>query len=283
MTTPAKRSSVAPRLFFIVAREARTAVVLRKGPTRHVHLLRWDLATDVVTPGQWLVGRVYNEKCDLSPDGQLLVYFAGKFKKAMGTFTAVCRPPYFTALALWPDSGTWGGGGFFATDHELILNYGYVIPELNEGRYIPPDFAVVSRAEYQARNPNAETLAQNNGWREVAEVSDSHQTHHKAHPTRPRVVLERSYIGSSSSSGYRYRLIETAKGGEPQRIEPLGRLDWAEWDHDGSLLMAENGRLLRRPPLVSLRGTPAETVEVADLRGHVFRSVLPADHAREWP
>lgn len=41
MTAP-----VVPRLHAIVAAEARTAVVFRRGPTSHVRMLRWDLRTD---------------------------------------------------------------------------------------------------------------------------------------------------------------------------------------------------------------------------------------------
>ena len=115
------KTHTATRLFGLVARDARTAVVLRRGPSKHVRMLLWDLATDEITPGQWLAGRVYDPRCGVSPDGQLVVYFAGKFGTKLRTFTAVSRPPYFTALALWPEGSTWGGGGFFEENRKLIL------------------------------------------------------------------------------------------------------------------------------------------------------------------
>ena len=37
------------------------------------------------------------------------------------TWTAVSRPPYFTALALWPSIGTWTGGGVFRSEREIVL------------------------------------------------------------------------------------------------------------------------------------------------------------------
>lgn len=86
----------AARVFFLVATEARTAVVFRKGPKRHVQL--------------WLKGSVDTAASNLSPDGQLLVYCATKGGKR---FTAVSRPPYFTALAFWPDGWPPTNGGFF--------------------------------------------------------------------------------------------------------------------------------------------------------------------------
>jgi hypothetical protein len=55
------------RIQFIVARRAPVAVVFRRGPTRQVEVLTWDLTTDELTAGQWLKGRIYERRCDLSP------------------------------------------------------------------------------------------------------------------------------------------------------------------------------------------------------------------------
>ena len=40
------------------------------------------------------------------------------------TFTAVSRPPYLTALAMWPEGSTWGGGGRFIDNRTLRVAYG---------------------------------------------------------------------------------------------------------------------------------------------------------------
>jgi hypothetical protein len=37
------------------------------------------------------------------------------------TWTAISKPPYFTALALWPSVGTWTGGGVFRSEREIVL------------------------------------------------------------------------------------------------------------------------------------------------------------------
>jgi hypothetical protein len=87
------------RLFVILARAAPVAVVLRRGPSKDVLLLRWDLATDSFEAGQWLSGRIYERRCDLSPSGERFIYFAANHRPPLGTWTAVSRPPYFTALA----------------------------------------------------------------------------------------------------------------------------------------------------------------------------------------
>jgi hypothetical protein len=77
--------------------------------------------------------------CDLSPDGELLVYFATSYLKPLRTWTAVSRPPYLTALALWPKGDAWGGGGLFRDNRTLQLNCrpGGVEMQLDP-RFVPP-------------------------------------------------------------------------------------------------------------------------------------------------
>ncbi len=100
------------RLYVILAREAPVAVIFRRGPSRWVQMIKWHTDTDTFEEGQWFKGRVYESKCDLSPDGKLLIYFVLKANRVHPdygyTWTAISKPPYFTALALWKELGTWG-------------------------------------------------------------------------------------------------------------------------------------------------------------------------------
>ena len=41
------------------------------------------------------------------------------------TWTAISKPPYFTALALWKELGTWGGGGRFIDNKTVRLSVTY--------------------------------------------------------------------------------------------------------------------------------------------------------------
>jgi hypothetical protein len=108
--------------FVLMARKAPVGVIIRRGPSKWWHLTLWDTERDRFTSGQWFRGHVYPRKCDLSPDGQLFSYFAGKFSGTAreggydDTWVAVSRPPYFTALALWPVGDTWGGQTMFMND-----------------------------------------------------------------------------------------------------------------------------------------------------------------------
>lgn len=114
----------------LFARKAPTALILRRGPSKRVELVLWDTASDSFERGQWFQGRIYEHRCDLSPKGSFFVYFASKFNRRTVddreytyAWTAVSRPPYLTALALWPKGDCWWGGGLFQDNHTLLLNH----------------------------------------------------------------------------------------------------------------------------------------------------------------
>jgi len=100
-------------------------VIFRKGPADWCHIIRWNTADDSFHPGAWIKARIYAERCDLSPNGKLLLYFAfhgsrhGTSYKA--SYSAVSRNPWLKALVLWPEGDTWGGGGRFTSNSHVVL------------------------------------------------------------------------------------------------------------------------------------------------------------------
>lgn len=127
--------AVAARLHVILAREARTAVVFRRGPARHTAVMEWNLAKDGFTLGQWFYGRIYERRCDLSPNGKRLLYFAmnGRWRsETKGSWTAISNAPYLQAVALFAKGDGWHGGGLFHTNWEFWLNGAYGHTPLRE-------------------------------------------------------------------------------------------------------------------------------------------------------
>lgn len=113
------------RLFVIPARDEPIAVILRRGPSDWYHLIQWDTHRDRFEHGAWIKGRIYGEKCDVSPDGRLFVYFLHQGNRVGTEFsdawTAVSRVPWLYALTLWPQATTYGGGGRFIDNRSLAL------------------------------------------------------------------------------------------------------------------------------------------------------------------
>lgn len=256
-------------------------------------MIVWNLATDTFVKGQWLSGRV--RSCDVSPDGKLFVYFASKHGTKLGTFTAISRPPYFTALALWPDGMSWGGGGRFTSNKKLVLGYNCNPKELNEGTTIPSDFEVSDThregqsAFAKPRAPWIQTVTSSLEQRHETEsmrvVFDEPWVFQRPNPRDPRVVLERNWVGwdelNGRSSVDHYRILSSRKANDPDpQIEGLGDPDWVDWDHDGALLLSRDGCLFRRP---GPQHRNQELTQIANFRDDVFKNILPTDEARKWP
>jgi hypothetical protein len=118
----------APRIHVLFASDAPMGLVIRRGPSKCVATLLWNRKTDKFQLGQWLKGRIYERRCDLSPDGKFFLYFAmnGKWKgEARGSWTAISRAPYLKALALFSKGDCWHGGGLWTTSRKYWLNDGY--------------------------------------------------------------------------------------------------------------------------------------------------------------
>ncbi len=123
------------RIHVLLARDARTGVVIRRGPSKHVAVIGWNLSTDRFELGQWLLGRIYERRSDLSPDGKHFIYFAmnGKWDlEAEGAWTAISRAHYLKALALYPKGDCWNGGGLWTSNSTYWVNGGSTYFESTE-------------------------------------------------------------------------------------------------------------------------------------------------------
>lgn len=113
------------KLFIIPAAQAHVAAILRRGPSAWFHLIRWDTLHDQFMHGAWVKGRIYEESCDLSPDGGLFIYAIHQGSRGGTEFThawtALSRFPWLSALAVWPQGTTYGGGGRFVGPRKLEL------------------------------------------------------------------------------------------------------------------------------------------------------------------
>jgi hypothetical protein len=294
------RQQPSTRLYFIVARKAPVAVVFRRGPSRQVELLTWNLTNDEVTPGQWLKGRIYERRCDLSPDGDLLLYFAAKYETGQRTWTAISKPPFFTALALWPKGDAWGGGGLFDTARRIRLNH------KPDEMKLAPDFRLGNSMEvvpigdwagHGEDDPIHGVRLEREGWLWSGEESRSleHGQHSQRWitfepPIRYRkavgratgdIELEMSIEAIHERQGAWYVITYQLAAGRDVVLD-LGRLDWADIAPQGDLLIAGDGRLSRLAPDDEGRWRSEATRTVVDLSSHRFESRVAPDWTLRW-
>lgn len=125
-----------------MARDARVGVVIRRGPSRKVCTVLWDRRNDTFEVGQWLYGRIYERRCDLSPDGKYLIYFAmnGRWEsESKGSWSAISKAPYLKAIAMFPKGDCWNGGGLFTSNTTYWLNNGLGHSELRNTHEVRRD------------------------------------------------------------------------------------------------------------------------------------------------
>lgn len=293
VTSRQKKGSIPARVFFIVAREAPTAVVFRRGPSRWVQLLKWDTATDTAEPGQWFRGRLYERRSDLSPDGTLLLYFAQKIndrtladREYTYAWTAVSKPPYLTALALWPKGDCWHGGGFFRDNNTVILNHKPEVARAHPKH--PPSRLTVLLKEHVhgeddpifperlARDGWAlkqEWIVENRGYPLMFQTHQAEVREKRNNRGTQSIQLTRSMSGLDYEEHFAFRDNDQAEW------TPLRTATWADWDHTGRIVFAEQGKLYSGQFSVTGQMHARELIDLNPLKP---ATVVAPDWAKSW-
>lgn len=290
------------RLYVILARDGRSAAIFRRGPTTHTRLIRWWLKSDTFDEGQWIRAHIYPRRADLSPDGERLIYFAGRFRQPLHTWTAVSHPPYFTALALWPKADAWGGGGLFQSNNSIGLNHPSRERALKDGFSLPKFLRIAPFGECSGGGEDApieEARLLRDGWQiaqrgrakwqnfsaKVQVIIDPPEILARPSPLDSDLVLRRIHHGHFMRQGkvYLEDFQVVAKGKDVVRFFNL--LDWADWDRNGDLLIAEAGRVYRLPAKRIAkfhRDSWDDARLLADFSRQRFTEIAPPAWALKW-
>ncbi len=130
------------RIHVLFASQAPIGLVFRRGPSKHVATILWDRRRDTFELGQWLKGRIYERRSDLSSDGKRLIYFAmnGKWQsESKGSWTAISNAPYLKAIEFYPKGDCWQGGGLWTNMNTYWLNDGYGHAQLQDSDEVSRD------------------------------------------------------------------------------------------------------------------------------------------------
>jgi hypothetical protein len=259
------------RLHVLLARDVPLSVVIRRGPSKQVCTLLWDRDRDEFTMGQWLKGRIYERRCDLSPDGKYMIYFAmnGKWtQEALGSWTAISRVPYLKAIALWPKGDCYFGGGLFTRRRTYWLNGGHVCP-LMDSREVRQD------AKFRpARGRDGECLSVyfvrllRDGW-VYPEAYLGYDVLERRLPDGWVLrKIAHAQIDSSPGKGYDWEEHELIHDTRGFRLR-FPRWEWAERDRQ-RLVWAEGGKLFAGS--VGETGLH-DTAELMNFNGMTFEAI----------
>lgn len=292
ITRKGKGAPVPPRLFIIFAREAPSAMIFRRGPSYWTQLIRWNTLTDNFEAGQWFRGRLYERRSDLSPDGSLLIYFARKMngrtlkdKEYTYAWTAISKPPFLTALALWPKGNCWHGGGLFRTDRKVELNHP---PEAQNyhPNHQPQGLRVVLRKNvFGEDDPIYSERLERDGWR----LKQKWQVENRGYPLMFKTLkselrekhgfgdlsiqLARSIRGLDYSEDF--RLIDRKN----QTTSQIDRANWVDWDQHGRLIIARDGKIFTH---IISEGGMSTDVELINLTENKPMAVPSPEWAKTW-
>lgn len=239
----------AARIHVLLASDTPVGLVIRRGPSKSVATLLWNRRTDQFQLGQWLKGRIYERRSDLSPDGKYFLYFAmnGKWRtEARGAWTAISQAPFLKALALFPKGDCWHGGGLWTGARQYWLNDGFGHTVLRDTRLVRRDLKWRPLENYGGECPGVYYLRLiRDGWTMKATV--------RVGKWKDQFIFEKPCAG-----GWVLRKIAHAEVGAPpgkgcywdehELIPSSGaslacpHWEWAEWDGK-RLVWAAEGRL----------------------------------------
>lgn len=261
------------RIHLLAAQKAPVVIVLRRKPTRVFHVLRWNTRTDALEAGSWFSGRIYEKRCDVSPDGEWMIYFAAD-SASSSTWTGLARPPWLKAVAWFAGTGTWLGGGFWRDARTLCVTAypGWDAPELEPDAPAKLPFAV-ARHDWQRDAGDLEVLTHrfDRDW-----VIDERQS-------APRTPVARGANWSVRGVTWCWTRRPTARHPTLRVRGPvdsatgflftvdeeptlLADADWADYDALGQLVFARAG-VLYRSTLADLRaGRLTQSIDLEPLQ-----------------
>lgn len=276
-----------PRLSLLTASRAPVALILRRGPSKWVEAIRWDLQTDAFERGEWFYGRIHEGRSDLSPNGELLVYLAAQYgDSGKQVWTGISRPPWFTPLARWPKDHTYYGGGLFLNDHRLLLNHPPDDAEPEAGREPKGDLRVDANPKAHAEYVYWRRL-ERDGWELRQELVYERLGTGRYTTQSPEELVRRPpsdgmplIILTSHVEGWYTLRREFRLEGASNEVElPTGPLDWLDWDSQGRLIALSGGRIWAATVDENRAG---RFVELLDTREDRPEERTPPRSAGEW-
>lgn len=277
-----------PRLHILAARTEPVAVILRRGPSKWCHVLRYRTDTDELEPGSWFRGRIYQFRCDLSDDGRSMVYLAMGDKGQ--TWNGVCEPPLLTPIAQWSNYSTYYGGGIWLSDQLLAVNIGKNAAR-GAGQPFSPDVVAPSEDhglhfvihDSSALNPRGSIWGESegvlyprllrDGWTRQGPFGEDRMSEGKDYevrhegdagwstePTAQRPMVRMYYRGYFAKKGRRF---EFQMPDYPTVLTP--EVEWATWDCTDNLVVARRGCIERWTPADFARGAPSFAADLSML------------------
>lgn len=242
-------TSFPARLHLLIPRNSNNGIVIRRGPSKQVCILNWNRSNNKFTLSQWLKGRIYERRCDISPSGKYWIYFAmnGRWQSEVkGSWTAIAKVPWLKAIELLPKGDCWHGGGLFIDDKSYWLNDGYGHESLFTSKEITRNKSYQPQKYYGGECLNVYfNRLQRDGWNLI-----NNRRKEKWHE---ETIFEKELAYDWKIQKICYAQLGSSPGkgcywDEHQLLDCNGNIfskkkwEWADW-LDNVIVFAENGCL----------------------------------------
>jgi hypothetical protein len=235
------------RVHLLAAKEAPVVVILQRKRAKLYHIITVDTEKHSVKEGSWFRGRLYEMKCDVSFDGEFMVYLAiGKGSGKFTSWSGVCRLPWLKTLVESETPGSNWGGGYFADRNVLITNGWQTVSP-------PADLPFTLTSEpltyFAAENRGVlYDKFERDGFRRIGDDAWSKR------PSSRHPELQVHYLGNEKGDQFAFSVEQ-----HPGLVE---RANWATWDSGKNLWVARPG-IVEQYTLDDLRsGMPSYSLDV---------------------
>lgn len=240
-------SKTAARIHLLPAKEAPVVAILRRKPSKVFHVMRWNTETDEIEHGSWFRGKLYPLRCDVSFDGNWMVYLA--MGAGGNTWNGLCRLPWLKTVCESDNTGAWNGGGYWANRTTLLTNSWSKIQREEK----PPFKLSPMSTEYGEDEGVLYPRMERDGWNRAGPFGKERELKNakkytvicegdsgwRFQPTTSHPCLSCFYRGYLEHG----RTFEFSLEGYPDLLDQ--RVDWATWDSVGQLIVARSGGVER--------------------------------------
>jgi hypothetical protein len=261
------------RIHVLLARDAPVGLVIRRGPSKQACTILWDRETDTFQLGQWLKGRIYERRSDLSPDGKYFIYFAmnGKWHTdPPGAWTAISRAPYLKALVFMAKGDCWHGGGLFLDNRTYWINEGYGHHRLWDSELLHEDMSYEPSQYFGGGSPGVYfPRLLRDGWKLVQQVSLNPSKHYDLFekPAHEGWLLRKFARAEQNPAPGHGCYWDEHELSHPETQQRIPCPDWVWADRNGKrLVWASRGKLFAGKLRNDGFGEPKELHDFNDMK-----------------
>lgn len=250
-----------PKIRGFLASQACRGVFLYRKSSKVTYLVsfNYEKKKDRLSLGSRFYGKLYPNRCDISPDGADFIYFGmGASLRQYGakftSWTAICKQPEIKAQLFIGQNDTWGGGGVFLSSRKLYLNTAANLER--------PEKYYNYNISYESKDYDT-SLHYGKGWQAV--TKDKYGNMKEAKKSNGEITIERKMNDEWGRTGEYSMFTYTIKDKATNKIDGFEKINWCDFDNLDRLITAEGSKIKIYDGLKSVKNLRAKEMELEEL------------------